>query len=56
MAGLFNWAIERYDALMREGKIADARLVLLKIGQEALAENAGWLRLHRERQFEINIA
>lgn len=55
MGTLFKRALDHYDALMKEGNIEGAKLVLLKIGQEALAENAGWLRLHRQRQFEINI-
>lgn len=52
MSEIFKMALNRYDDLV-VSDCARARGVLFNIGKEALTENAGWLRLHRQRQFEI---
>lgn len=55
MSEIFKMALNRYDDLITSGDCDRARVVLFNIGKEALTENAGWLRLHRQRQFEVNI-
>lgn len=55
MSEIFRMALNRYDVLIVSGNLAQARGVLFNIGKEALTENAGWLRLHRQRQFEVNV-
>lgn len=55
MSEIFKMALDRYDDLMASGNCARAREVLFNIGSEALTENAGWLRLHRQRKFDPNV-
>ncbi|HLG96952.1 MAG TPA: hypothetical protein VKX49_11630 [Bryobacteraceae bacterium] len=38
---------------MQADDLDGARAVLLKLGQEALAENGGWVLLHRDRPLEL---
>lgn len=52
MRKIFEAALKRYDNLIASENCARAQGVLLNIGSEALTENAGWLRLHRQRRFE----
>jgi hypothetical protein len=52
MSEIFKMALNRYDELIAGGNDVRARCILFNVGKEALTENAGWLRLHRLRQFE----
>lgn len=56
MAQLFDVAIVRFDERVSFGDIDGGRDIIFIAGKEALAENAGWLRIHRQRQFEVNIS
>ena len=55
MGEIYKTALEKFDAYVACSAFDRARDVLLLVGKEALTENAGWLRLHRQRQFEVNI-
>ena len=55
MAQLFAIAFARFDVHYSAGDLNGCREVLFGAGREALAENATWLRLHRQRQFEVSI-
>ena len=56
MGEIYKAAIIRFDFYVSQNEIDRAREVLLLVGKEALTENAGWLRLHRQRQFEVTVA
>lgn len=56
MSQIFKMALDRYDCAMNSGSYAGARRMLFNVGKEALTENAGWLRMHRQRQFEVSVA
>jgi hypothetical protein len=56
MGETYKTALARYDGHLSQNDFGRAREVLLLIGKEALTENAGWLRLHRQRQFEVTVA
>ncbi len=56
MAETYKTALARFDGHVAQKDIDRARGVLLLIGKEALTENAGWLRLHRQRQFEVAVS
>jgi len=56
MGEIYKTALSRFDIYMSQHDFARAQNILILIGKEALAENAGWLRLHRQRQFEVAIA
>ena len=56
MGETYNTALARFDIHVSQNHFGRARDVLLLIGKEALTENAGWLRLHRQRQFEVTVA
>ena len=49
---IFHTAKDRYDNLIISRDIKNINNIFFNIGKEALTENAGWLRLHRERQFK----
>lgn len=53
MAAIFGKASEIVRRQLQAGDIAGARQCLKKVGQEALAENAEWVLLHRERPLEL---
>jgi hypothetical protein len=56
MGETYKTALARFDVHLSQNNFDRARDVLLLIGKEALTENAGWLRLHRQRQFEVAVA
>jgi hypothetical protein len=56
MGETYKTALARFDVHVSHNDFDRARAVLLLIGKEALTENAGWLRLHRQRQFEVTLA
>lgn len=55
MGETYKTALVRFDGLVSHNDLDRARAVLLLIGKEALSENAGWLRLHRQREFKPNL-
>ena len=55
MGETYKAALTKFDDHLSKNDLHRARDVLLLIGKEALTENAGWLRLHRQRQFEVNV-
>ena len=55
MVQIYQAALKAFDGHIARNDFDQARNVLLLIGKEALAENAAWLRLHRQRQFEVNV-
>lgn len=55
MASHFGLCNERLDIALANGDIQTAQLIVLLIGRQALAENAEWLLLHRQRPIEIPI-
>jgi hypothetical protein len=55
MGETYKAAIARFDTHVSNSDFDRARDILLLIGKEALMENAGWLRLHRQRQFEVSV-
>lgn len=52
MARVFSLARRRLDSVNDTTLTDRTRGVLLELGREALAENAEWILLHRERQIE----
>jgi hypothetical protein len=52
MARVFSLARKRLDSANDTTLTDRTRGVLLQLGREALAENAEWILLHRERQIE----
>lgn len=52
METFFDSALKKFNAAMEINDHDVARGVLQRIGKEALSENAGWLHLHRQRQFQ----
>lgn len=56
MSETYKIAATRFDTYVSVNNFDRARGILLLIGKEALMENAGWLRLHRQRQFEVTVA
>jgi hypothetical protein len=52
MTRIFSLARKRLDGIEDHTLTARSRGVLLALGREALAENAEWILLHRERQIE----
>jgi hypothetical protein len=55
MASHFGLCNERLDIALANGDIQTAQLIVLMIGRQALAENAEWLLLHRQRPIEVPI-
>lgn len=55
MGETYKTALTKFDDHLSQNDFDRARGVLLLIGKEALTENAGWLRLHRQRKFEVNV-
>lgn len=55
MASHFGLCNERLDIALASGDIQAAQLIVLMIGRQALAENAEWLLLHRQRPIEVPI-
>ena len=53
MEGIFRNASRFVRAKLAANDLAGARTCLLKLGQEALAENGEWVLLHRERPLEL---
>ena len=53
MMGVFQNASRMIRAKLDANDIEGARKCLRKLGQEALAENADWVLLHRERPLEL---
>jgi hypothetical protein len=56
MGETYKTAVARFDSHVSNKDYDRARDVLQLIGKEALTENAGWLRLHRQRQFEVTVS
>lgn len=54
MGELFDAALHQLEGVSADDKHRLA--VIHKLGCEALAENSAWLQLHRQRQFEVNVA
>jgi hypothetical protein len=52
MALLFQQADRAMEAALASADLDAARAIILDVGCEALAENADWLMLHRERPIE----
>jgi hypothetical protein len=52
MARIFSLARKRLDSIEETPPMDRSRGVLIALGREALAENAEWILLHRERQIE----
>jgi hypothetical protein len=50
MAALYRTALSRFDALVKDGKVKEARDLIRELGGEALAENADWVIYHREHE------
>lgn len=55
MAKIYNFALSKFDEHIEKNNINLARNIIFLTGKEALTENAGWLRLHRQREFKPNI-
>lgn len=55
MAQIYQFALSKFDDCVVKNNMAQARNILFLTGKEALTENAGWLRLHRQREFKPNI-
>ena len=55
MASHFGLCNERLDIALANGDIQTAQLIVLMMGRQALAENAEWLLLHRQRPIEVPI-
>lgn len=55
MATHFGLCNERLDSALANGDIQTAQLIVLMMGRQALAENAEWLLLHRQRPIEVPI-
>ena len=53
MMGVFQNASEMIRAKLDSNDIAGARRCLRNLGREALAENADWVLLHRDRPLEL---
>ncbi|MDT7542367.1 MAG: hypothetical protein QOE33_2271 [Acidobacteriota bacterium] len=53
MSLLFARARAGLSELLDEGRLAEAQSLVLELGKEALAENAGWVMLHRARPLEV---
>ncbi|MGA8532595.1 MAG: hypothetical protein WB615_00640 [Candidatus Tumulicola sp.] len=56
MCLFYKMAGDRASLLLDEGDVVRARIVLMQVGREALAETCDWLLLHRERQIDIPTA
>ncbi|MGF6997394.1 hypothetical protein [Paraburkholderia sp. GAS32] len=55
MGRLYDLALKEFNAAMGAADVSRARHCLTAIGREALAENAEWLLLHRDRPFEVPV-
>lgn len=55
MASHFGLCNERLDSALANEDIQTAQSIVLMMGRQALAENAEWLLLHRQRPIEIPI-
>ena len=55
MASHFGLCNERLDSALANGDIQTAQSIVLMMGRQALAENAEWLLLHRQRPIEVPI-
>lgn len=55
MTDVFMLAANRLCHLMKSGDYEDARALIADLGYEALAENASWVLLHRERPMEVPV-
>ncbi len=53
MAVLFDNAARHFERLMSSGQTAEVPALLRELGKEALAENADWVMLHRERPLQV---
>lgn len=55
MSILFAAAYDRLPALIAANKVKEAQHVIRELGREALAENADWVQVHRERPLEFSV-
>lgn len=53
MATLFGLADQRLTKRLAEQRWDEARLILLELGKESLAENGDWVLTHRERPVDV---
>jgi hypothetical protein len=53
MRSVFGRAHAHVEAQLKAGNVVKAQETLLQLGQEALAEHADWLLLHRDRPMEL---
>ncbi|MCB1229152.1 MAG: hypothetical protein KDN19_02735 [Verrucomicrobiae bacterium] len=53
MALLFDRAERHFEDWISSGRSGDIPALLLELGKEALAENADWVMLHRERPLQV---
>lgn len=53
MSTLFSVAERHLEEFLREGRIAEARQVILELGRASLAENGDWVLVHRERPVDV---
>ncbi|TCP78851.1 hypothetical protein C8J31_1205 [Rhizobium sp. PP-CC-2G-626] len=54
MSLIFGAASARFDESYQRGDFATCSEILIAVGRQALAENVGWLRIHRQRAFEFS--
>lgn len=55
MSALFQRAFDRLNVMLNQNDDSAARGLLFELGKEALAENAAWVLLHRERPLEPHV-
>lgn len=53
MATLFTLADQRMSKRLANNQLEEARLLLLELGKESLAENGDWVMTHRERPVDV---
>jgi hypothetical protein len=53
MAQVFTAAERKVTELLQANRPAEARLLLLDLGKEALLENSDWVQVHRERPIQV---
>ena len=54
MATIFSKAGVQLNELLMRSDDVGAKKLIHDLGREALTENANWLKLHRQRQFEVD--
>jgi hypothetical protein len=55
MRGLFALAVKECDICLDRGEMDHVRMIIRRLGHEALQENGDWVLLHRERPMEVRL-